>query len=138
MSYDKAYYEQNPSVKCSDQALLCRPMRNLIAQLGKEFGFVVIETLRVLPRQKLMVATKKSKTLKSRHLPSKLDGLSEAADLMPIGGFSKPMDWNKLHDRWDELCMAHKDPDFVVLPEPRISWDLGHIGILRKKRAKKK
>lgn len=45
-----------------------------------KYDFGVAESLRTLERQKELVATGKSKTLKSRHLPNH-EGKSEAVDL---------------------------------------------------------
>lgn len=51
-----------------------------------KYDFGVSESLRTLERQKELVATGKSKTLKSRHLPN-AEGKSEAVDLaVYVGG----------------------------------------------------
>lgn len=115
---------------CKDVTKLTPQMQVLLMKLGRKFGFVVVETLRTLERQKMLVATGKSKTLKSRHL------LGCAADIMPIGGYDRwtQAEYEAAHDEWDALCMAHRDPEWVVLPEKRIPWDMGHFGIIIKKR----
>lgn len=61
--------------------------------------FTVLEVLRTLERQKHLVATGASKTMKSRHLPGK-NGKSHAVDIAPLdeGGkvsWSWPL-YNKL------------------------------------------
>lgn len=129
-------FSLHPEKRCRDINMLCVPMQNLLASLGKSFGFVVVETGRAVERQKMMVATGKSWTQNSRHLMPEDGTGANASDIMPIGGYDKPFDYEKAHDLWDKLCKEYHDPDWVVFPEARIPKDMGHFGILRTPRKK--
>lgn len=53
--------------------------------------FTVLETVRTLAQQKVYVQNNRSKTLRSRHIPStNKSGLCEAVDIAPCS----PIDWN--------------------------------------------
>ena len=130
MNKSKEYYMQNPSAICKDIEFLSRPMRACLSELGKLFGFVVVETWRHSQRQLMLVKTGKSWTMNSNHLTG------DASDLMPIGGYDKPCDWVAMHDAWDKIVMKHHDPEWVVTPEKRIGKDMGHFGMDRKPRNK--
>lgn len=82
----------------------------------------IVETLRTLDRQKYLVATKKSKTLKSNHL------FGRACDLVPtLKGYNTPLnEWITFHDKWDAIVTK-----FGGVPEKRIEWDYGHFGIIK-------
>lgn len=61
---------------------LVRVMRASLA--AAPFPFRITEGLRTIERQRQLVAKGASRTLKSRHLPHRLDGLSRAVDLVPL------------------------------------------------------
>lgn len=54
--------------------------------------FMVVEGIRTVARQQQLVATGKSKTMNSRHIPTKT-GLGHAVDLAPLDSAGK-IDWN--------------------------------------------
>lgn len=61
---------------------LVRVMR---AALGAApFAFRITEGVRTIARQRQLVAKGASKTMNSRHLAHRLDGLSRAVDLVPL------------------------------------------------------
>lgn len=55
--------------------------------------FMVVEGIRTLARQKELVATGKSKTMNSRHIPAK-NGVGHAVDIAPVK--NGKIDWNDL------------------------------------------
>ncbi len=55
--------------------------------------FTVLEGLRAIERQRLLLAQGATRTLRSRHLPHPSDGLSRAADVAPVVGGSVRWDW---------------------------------------------
>lgn len=61
------------------------------AQLSS-LDFTVLEVQRTLARQKTLVASGASKTMKSRHIPS-ADGFSRAVDLAPLDGGQVSWAW---------------------------------------------
>lgn len=61
---------------------LCRVVERF-AQVAP-FKFRLTEVLRTPERQRQLVASGASKTLRSRHLPHPKDGLSRAFDLVPL------------------------------------------------------
>ena len=67
----------------------CDPkIRKVFNEVIKHVDCTILEGVRTLDRQKELVRTGKSKTLKSKHLPGP-DGLSRAVDVAPY-----PIDWN--------------------------------------------
>lgn len=72
---------------------LARVVRRAAASLTGELGFVVTCTLRTLEEQKRLYAAGASKTMRSRHLPGKSNGLSHAVDLAATLGGKVKWDW---------------------------------------------
>lgn len=104
-----------------DPSHLSPAMQVCLVDLQATFDFVVVETLRSYQRQLEMLKTGKSKTLHSKHLTG------NSMDIMPKGGYDKwkEADWMKIHDAWDAIVISHG-----YVPEPRIRWDLNHLGIM--------
>jgi hypothetical protein len=109
------------SVANKDLGLLSPVMRQAVQALTASLPLLVTETIRTPERQREMLATGKSKTLKSKHL----DG--RAVDTMPRGGYSSwtTAQWNQAHDTWERICKG-----LGLTAEKRIPWDLGHFGIV--------
>lgn len=59
--------------------------------------FTVLEVLRSLDRQKKLVSTGASKTMKSRHLPHPKDGKARATDIAPLLDGQVSWDWPLYH-----------------------------------------
>lgn len=77
------------SGKSKAQLATCdKRLQKVFNEVVKHVDCTVLEGVRSLDRQKELVRTGKSKTLKSRHLPNS-KGESEAADVVPY-----PIDWN--------------------------------------------
>ena len=72
---------------------LARVVRRAAASLTGELGFVVTCTLRTLEEQKRLYAAGASKTMRSRHLPGKSNGLSHAVDLAATINGAVKWDW---------------------------------------------
>lgn len=49
-----------------------------------DLPFIITEGVRTLERQKMLFAKGLSKTMRSRHLPHPMDGLSRAIDFVPV------------------------------------------------------
>lgn len=62
-----------------------------------EVDFIVTCGLRTLEEQKVLVAKGFSKTMRSRHLPGKSNGLSHAVDLAPVIDGKVRWDWPPFH-----------------------------------------
>ena len=77
------------SQRSKDRLDTCHPdLRKVFNEVIKHVDCTILEGVRTLDRQKELVRTGKSKTLKSKHLPGS-DGLSRAVDVAPY-----PIDWN--------------------------------------------
>lgn len=63
-------------------------LQKVFNEVIKHVDCTILEGVRTLDRQKELVRTGKSKTLKSKHLPGS-DGKSRAVDVAPY-----PIDWN--------------------------------------------
>ncbi len=70
--------------------------------------FTVLEVTRTLGRQKQLVATGASKTMKSRHLPGK-DGKSRAVDIAPLDGGQVSWSWPLYNKLAPVIKQAAKD-----------------------------
>jgi peptidoglycan L-alanyl-D-glutamate endopeptidase CwlK len=73
-----------------------------------DLDFTVLEVLRTPERQKQLVASGASQTMKSRHLPS-ADGKSRAMDLAPMIGGQVSWDWPLYHRLAKIVKQAAKD-----------------------------
>lgn len=77
-----------------------------------EVDFMVIEGVRTVERQKILVAQGASKTMNSRHIPGK-DGYAKAVDLAAWVGGSIRWDWplyNKIADAMKKAAAELKIP----------------------------
>jgi len=70
--------------------------------------FTVLEVLRTVERQKQLVASGASKTMKSRHLPGK-NGKSHAVDIAPLDGGEVSWAWPIYHKLAPIIKQAAKD-----------------------------
>lgn len=70
-------------------------LRKVIIEAARisDLDFTLLEVLRAPNRQKKLVASGASKTMKSRHLPHPSDGLSRAVDIAPWVGGKASWDW---------------------------------------------
>ena len=66
------------------------------AAVLSDLDFTVLETLRTVERQRVLVAKGASKTMKSRHLPG-ADRKSRAVDLAPMISGAVSWDWPLYH-----------------------------------------
>lgn len=83
------------------------------AAVISDLDFTILEVLRTLGRQKILVAQGASTTLKSRHLPGK-DGLSRAVDAAPILGGKVSWDWPLYYKLAEIIKQAAKDVDVPI------------------------
>lgn len=72
---------------------LARVVRRAATLMPNDLGFIVTCTLRTLDEQKKLVAAGASKTMRSRHLPGKTNGLSHAVDLAATIDGKVKWDW---------------------------------------------
>lgn len=77
--------------------------------------FMVLEGARTLAQQKEYFRTGKSKTMKSRHLPSSnYCGMSCAVDLVPIVGGKVSWDWQYYYPLAEAVKQAAKDINIPI------------------------
>lgn len=76
--------------------------------------FTVLEVLRSIERQKKLVATGASKTMKSRHLPHPTDKKSRAADVAPLIDGQVSWDWPLYHKLAAVIKEAAKDESVAI------------------------
>lgn len=74
-----------------------------------DMDFTVLEVLRTLERQRVLVAQGASKTMKSRHLPHPKDGKSRACDIAPLINGTVSWDWPLYHKLAKIIKQAAKD-----------------------------
>lgn len=67
------------------------------AAIISDLDFTILEVLRSEPRQRQLFAQGATKTMKSRHLPHKRDGLSRAVDAAPLLAGKVSWDWPLYH-----------------------------------------
>lgn len=84
---------------------LARVVRRAATLLPNDLGFVVTCTLRTLEEQKKLMAAGATRTMRSRHLPGKSNGLSHAVDLAATIGGAVKWDW----PLYAKLAKAMKD-----------------------------
>ena len=92
---------------------LARVVRRAAASLTGDPGFVVTCTLRTLDEQKKLKAAGATRTMRSRHLPGKTNGLSHAVDLAATIGGAVKWDWPlyaKLAKVMEAAAKAEKVP----------------------------
>jgi peptidoglycan L-alanyl-D-glutamate endopeptidase CwlK len=68
----------------------------IIKRAGKSGEFVVVEGVRTLERQRTLVASGKSRTLNSRHIPAK-NGYGHAVDIYPVYQNKVILTWDGGH-----------------------------------------
>lgn len=71
--------------------------------------FIVTCGIRTLEEQKRLKAAGASKTLRSRHLPGKVNGWSHAVDLAPVIGGKVRWDWPPFHRLAKAMFQAAKE-----------------------------
>jgi hypothetical protein len=88
--------------------------------LGEKHAFRVTESIRTLERQRVLFASKKSKTLSSRHFT----GL--AADLFPyaVGGYANKEAIKAMQDDWKIIAKDLGYPNCKFL-----DWDSCHFSL---------
>jgi peptidoglycan LD-endopeptidase CwlK len=78
------------------------------AAMLSSIDFTVLEVVRTPARQRQLVATGASKTMKSRHLPG-ADGKSHAVDIAPLDGGQVSWAWPLYHKLAPIIKQAAKD-----------------------------
>ena len=83
------------------------------AAATSDLDCTVLEVQRSLARQRQLVASGASKTMRSRHLPS-ADGKSRAVDIAPMIGGKVSWDWPLYHRLAKVIKQAAKDVGVTI------------------------
>lgn len=82
---------------------------DILIEQKSELRFVVIEGVRTLARQKKLFVAGATQTLKSRHLPSAVDGLAKAVDVVPVIDGEIDFSWPPFFELADAIKSAAND-----------------------------
>jgi uncharacterized protein YcbK (DUF882 family) len=105
---------------CKDITKLTTTMQLAVGELMRAHPIRIVETLRTIERQRMLVATNKSKSLKSRHM----FGLAVDIYPLPKGYDTSASDIKKIQDSWVKIATKYGYPNTKF-----ISWDALHISL---------
>lgn len=92
--------------------------------------FTVTCGIRSLAEQKMLVAKGASKTMRSRHLPGKTNGLSHAIDLAPLLEGKLRWDWPLFHKMAPAMFTAAREEGVTI--EWGGNWKTSYTAALSK------